>query len=142
MATVYKSIHLPVGYEVAIKADSDPSFVDLGVTKDAGTLEFTYDAVKVTGSQAEPVLNYVKNMAMTATFSLYQQELSNINRIMSGATAYTTTASTPVSVTDEDYLAGEWALNTFIPFLNQTGTGDVPTSITLANDGALTLDTD
>ena len=142
MATVYKSIHLPVGYEVAIKADADPDFIDLGVTKDAGTLEFTYDAVKVTGSQAEPVLNYFKNMAMTATFSLYQQELSNINRLMSGATAYTTTAGVSVSGAVDTYLTGEWARSEFIPFQNQQGTGVVPTAISVANPGALVLDTD
>jgi hypothetical protein len=137
----YKCIHLPVGYQVAIRASTDPDWVDLGVTKDAGTLEFTYDAVKITGSQAEGVLNYAKNMVMNATFSLYQQELSNINRLMSGATAYTSTASAPVNVTAEVKAVG-WARETFIPFANQSFDGSVPTGITVSNPGALVLNTD
>ncbi|MBA4274022.1 MAG: hypothetical protein C0436_00050 [Alphaproteobacteria bacterium] len=138
----YKAIHLPVGYEVAIKADTDPDWIGLGVTKDAGSLEFTYDAIKVTGSQAEPVLNYIKNMVMNATFSLYQQELSNLNRIMSGATQYTTVAGVAVPGAVDSYTATNWAREVFIPFRNQNGVGTVPTSISVANPGALLLGTD
>ena len=142
MGQQYKSIHLPVGYSVDIKSASDPDWVSLGVTANEGSLEFTYDAIKVTGSQAEGVLNFVKNMVMNAGFSLYQLELSNINRLMAGATSYSQTAATPVAVDDEDYLTGDWALDTFIPFKNQSGAGTVPTSISVVNDGTLTLDTD
>jgi len=138
----YKCIHLPVGYQVAIKSSTDPDWVDLGVTKDAGTLEFTYDAIKVTGSQAEPVQNYAKNMVMNATMSLYQQELSNINRLMAGVTNYSSTAATPVNVVDENVAVG-WARETFIPFANQSYNGTVPTGITVENPTvALVNDTD
>lgn len=138
----YQAIHLPVGYEVAIKADTDPDWIDLGVTKDAGSMEFTYDAIKVTGSQAEPVLNYIKNMVMNATFSLYQQDLKNIDKLMSGATQYSTVAGTPVAGQIDSYTAGNWVREQFIPFRFQSGDGSVPTAISVANPGALVLGTD
>jgi len=137
----YKSIHLPVGYQVAIKADTDPDWVDLGVTKDSGTLEFTYDAIKVTGSQAEAVLNYVKNMTMNASFSLYQQDLKNIDKIMSGATSYTVTDGVLVPDYQQTAAVG-WARETFIPFTKQNASGAVPGNITVNNPGALVLGTD
>lgn len=140
----YDNVHLPRGYEVAIQTDTaTPNvYTDLGVTYDDGSVEFTYDKTEWTGSQGEPIKTFYNNMAINATFTLAQIQLVNINRLLSGASAYSTTAATPVSVTDEDLLTGAWALNTFIPFANQSGAATVPTSITLANAGALVLDTD
>ena len=140
----YNNVHLPVGYEIAVQTDPSVAgvFTDLGVTMDDGEVVVSYDELKITGSQAEGILHAIKNPQIQVTASLGQIELSNVHKLMSGATAYASVAASPVGVTDEDYLAGAWALNTFIPFVHQNGAGTVPSTITVANYGALTLDTD
>jgi len=140
----YTSVHLPVGYKVEIETTpGSGTFTDLGVTMNEGSLNFTYDAIKVTGSRAEGVLNFFKNMSLEASFSLLQQELSNIHKLMSGATAYDTVDGTPVAATDS-YLANAWVAEKFYPFANQNGDGTVPASITVECPLAtvLTNDTD
>ena len=137
----YQGVHLPRGYDVAVKNDQG-SWVDLGVTMEGGTLEATYETTKITGSRAEQILTAFREFTVSSTFTLAQIKLENIHLLMSGATNYTTTAADPVTVSDEDIAAGDWALNTFIPFANQNADGTVPGSITVANAGALTLDTD
>lgn len=127
----YTSVHLPVGYKVEIETTpGSGTFTDLGVTMNEGSLNFTYDAIKVTGSRAEGVLNFFKNMSLEASFSLLQQELSNIHKLMSGATDYSVVNDTPVAATDS-YDAAAWAAEKFYAFEHQSGDGTVPTSITV-----------
>jgi len=144
MATTYKAVHLPVGYEVAIQTDTATPdvYTELGVTMNEGSLAFAYDTVKVTGSRAEGVLNFIKNLSLEATFTLLQIELSNINKLMSGATTYAAVAGTPVAGATMTLVANDWDFNVFYPFTNQQGAGTVPTAISLANDGAIVLNTD
>lgn len=140
----YTSVHLPVGYKVEIETTpGSGTFTDLGVTMNEGSLNFTYDAIKVTGSRAEGVLNFFKNMSLEASFSLLQQELSNIHKLMSGATDYSVVDGTPVSATDS-YAIGGWSPERFYPFAHQNGDGTVPASITVESPLAtvLTNDTD
>lgn len=137
----YSGVHLPRGYEVAVKNDVD-AWVDLGVTMEGGTLEATYETTKITGSRAESILTAFREFVVNASFTLAQIDLSNINLLMSGATSYSTVAATPVAVSDEDIATGSWALETFIPFANQNADGTEPASITVANAGALVLGTD
>lgn len=140
----YTSVHLPVGYKVEIETTpGSGTFTDLGVTMNEGSLNFTYDAIKVTGSRAEGVLNFFKNMSLEASFSLLQQELSNIHKLMSGATDYSVVDGTPVSATDS-YAIGDWSPERFYPFAHQNGAGTVPASITVESPLAtvLTDDTD
>ena len=139
----YTSVHLPVGYKVEIETTpGSGTFTDLGVTMNEGSLNFTYDAIKVTGSRAEGVLNFFKNMSLEASFSLLQQELSNIHKLMSGATAYATVAGTLVTGHVQTLVANAWARETFIPFDKQQGAGTVPASIVVTNPGSLVLGTD
>ena len=144
MATSYKSVHLPVGYEVAIQTDpaTPDVYTDLGVTMNEGSLAFSYDSVKITGSKAEGVLNYNKNMALEATFTLLQQDLNNINKLMTGTTSYAAVAGTPVAGATQTLVANAWSFDKFYPFEHQQGTGVVPTAISLANDGAIVEQTD
>ena len=140
----YVGVHIPAGYKVEIETTAGGgTYTDLGVTMSDGSLSVSYDQVKVTGSRAEGLMNFLKNMTAEASFTLAQIELSNIHKLMSGATAYAAVAASPVATTD-GYLGGAWAVDTFIPFMNQTGSGAVPTSITVESPigTALTLDTD
>lgn len=140
----YTSVHLPVGSKVEIETTAGSgTFTDLGVTMNDTTVNFTYDSIKTTGSRGEPLKNYIKNMSVEAAFSLVQQELSNIHKLMSGATAYDTVDGTPVAATDS-YLANAWVAEKFYPFANQNGDGTVPASITVECPLAtvLTNDTD
>ena len=139
----YTSVHLPVGYKVEIETTpGSGTFTDLGVTMNEGSLNFTYDAIKVTGSRAEGVLNFFKNMSLEASFSLLQQELSNIHKLMSGATAYASVPGTLVTGYVQTIMANAWARETFIPFERQQGAGTVPLAIVVTNPGNLVLGTD
>lgn len=145
MATVYNNVHLPVGYELAVQTDPTVAgvFTDLGVTMDDGEVAVSYDELKITGSQAEGILHAIKNPQIQVTASLGQIELSNVHKLMSGATAYASVAASPVSATDNYAIAG-WSMAKFIPFQNQNGAGTVPTSISVEspNSTVLTLNTD
>lgn len=101
----YDDVHLPSGYEVAVKAEGDGDFVDLGVMGDDGELAFSYDTREYLGSKGEPVIQGIYNQQVTATFSLVQLNLANISKLMGGASEYTaltgkmTTGSTSVTLT-------------------------------------------
>lgn len=137
----YTGVHLPRGYDVAVKNDLGV-WTDLGVTMEGGTLEASYETTKQTGSKAEALLTAFREFSVSSTFTLAQIKLENINLLMSGGTSYSTVAATPVSITGESYDAGDWSLETFIPFVNQSADGTVPTAITVTNGGTLTVDTD
>lgn len=140
----YEKVMLPRGLEVAIQSDPDVPdvYTDLGVIYNDGTMEFSYDRTEWTGSQGEKIKTFLQNMQITASFDLAELKLDNIHKLMSGASGYVSTAASPVAVTGETKAVGAWALETFVPFSNQSGSGDVPTAITVTNDGSLTLDTD
>jgi hypothetical protein len=144
MATNYEAVHLPRGYEVAIQTDvgTPGVYTDLGVTYEDASMEFTYDTTKWTGSQGEAIKTFLNNMAVSTTFNLAQIKLDNINKLMSGASAYSTVAGTPVAVTGETTAGGSWTAPQFIAFQNQSASGAVPTSISVVNDGTLTISTD
>lgn len=142
MAAEFERVDLPTGYDFAIKTSADIDWVDLGPTATDASLEFSFDTIKATASKAQKIKTFYKNMQVTVTASFYQQYLEKISKLMGGAGTYSTVAATPVAVSDEDYLAGAWALETFIPFVNQNGDGTVPASISVANNGALTVDVD
>ena len=146
MATQYKSVHLPVGYEVAIQTDPDTPdvYTDLGVTMQGGSLTLAYDSVKVTGSRAESVKNFFKNMSLEASFSLIQLELGNIAKLMSGAGALESIAAAPVAGASHVIAAGAWLFSKFIPHEKQNGNGTAPTivSVTGSVDGALVAGAD
>jgi hypothetical protein len=142
MATEFERVDLPTGYDFAIKTKDDVDWVDLGPTAQDASLEFSFDTIKATASKAQKIKTFYKNMQVTITASFYQQFLQKVNKLMGGAGTFSTVAAAPVVVNDEDYLAGDWALETFIPFKNQNGAGTVPAAITVANDGLLTLNTD
>lgn len=140
----YTAVHMPVGYKVEIETTAGGGvYTDLGVTMNDGTIALTYDTVKTTGSRAEALLNLFKNMSIEATFSLAQQELSNLHKLMSGSTAYASVAAAPVAATKTYAIAG-WAFAKFIPFEHQNGAGTVPASISVEspNSTVLTLNTD
>lgn len=146
MATSYNNIHLPKGYEVAIQSDPNVPdvYTDLGVTYNEGSIELTYDVVRWTGSQAEGMLTFIQNMAMNSSFSLSQIELSNINKLMSGTTEYTSVAGPTVSGATQTVSSGDWAYNKFVPIENQNGDGSAITvnSVSGGTDGPLVEDTD
>jgi len=131
----YDGIHLPKGYEVAIQTDPtvDDVYTDLGVTYADGSIEFTYDTTKWTGSQGEKIKTFFANMQIAATFDLAQIELDNIHKLMSGASDYTTT-SAGTTAREMDYDADGWEFDTFYPFTTQSMAGVVPTSISLTQD--------
>lgn len=145
MANVYNNVHLPVGYEFAVQTDPNVAgvFTDLGVTMDDGEVVVSYDELKITGSQAEGILHAIKNPQIQVTASLGQIELSNVHKLMSGATAYASIPADPVATTDT-YAANGWAVEKLVPFIHQNGAGTVPASITVESPigTPLTNDTD
>ncbi len=133
----YSGVHLPVGYEVAVKNDSG-TYVDLGVTNEEGTIEATYETVKWTGSRAEALKTFYKEFTVSATMSLAQIQLENINLLMSGGTAYDTVAASEVAGATQTLAGGEWAEDTWYKFDGQQAAGTAPTAISMENDGSLT----
>lgn len=142
----YNNIHLPRGYEVAVQTDpaTPDVYTDLGVTYAEASMEFTYDVNKWTGSAGEAIKTFFQNMAISTTFDLAQIEMSNIHKLMSGASGYSATAASPVAGATQTIASGSWEYDKFIPIANQNGDGSAITinSVTLGTDGAIVLDTD
>jgi hypothetical protein len=139
----YGSVHIPAGCTVKV-GDDTGSLVDMGVLKGDATIEVTYDKVKVQGSQAETLIDYVKNMKATAAFTLYQINLTNLQELLDGIADLDIGAGDPVADHEQFVASGAWAFLGFIPFEGQNATGDVPTNITVSGsvNGALVEDTD
>jgi len=133
----YQGVHLPRGYDVAVKNDSG-SWVDLGVTMEGGTLEATYETTKITGSRAEQILTAFREFTVSSTFTLAQIKLENIHLLMSGATEYTSVPGTEVAGAEQTLTGGNWAEDTFYKFEGQQGDGTAPTSVSMSNDTSLT----
>jgi len=139
----YGSVHIPVGCTVSV-GDTTGTLVNMGVLKGDASIEIKYDRVKVQGNKAEALVDYIKNMVATASFTLYQLFLNNLQELLDGVSTVTPAAGAPV-VDHHQYIApSTWAYLDFMPFENQQAAGTVPTGITLTGsiDGLLTVDSD
>lgn len=148
MASTYGSVHVPAGCTVKI-GDTIGGLATVGVLKGDSTIVVSYDLIKVRGSKAETVLDYIKNMAAEATFELYQLYLPNIVKFLDGAAEVTSVAASIVNDYAQVTIADEFDYNEFIVGDKQNGDGgrlmidatDEPTC-SGATDGALVFDTD
>ncbi|MFA5092083.1 MAG: hypothetical protein WC483_06060 [Candidatus Paceibacterota bacterium] len=120
------------------------TLVDMGVLKGDASIEVTYDKVKVQGSEAETLVDYVKNMKASAAFTLYQINLTNLQELLDGIASVSATADDPVADHQQFIASGAWEYQGFIPFEGQNSSGAVPTNITVSGseDGPLVADTD
>lgn len=139
----YGSVHIPAGCTVKV-GDAVESLVELGVLKGDASIEISYDRVKVQGSKAETLVDFIKNMKATAAFELYQLYLPNIAELLDGAVTLESQAGVLVENHQQVVASGEWAYDQFIPFDQQNGDGTCPSvdSVVGSVDGALVEDTD
>lgn len=134
----YGSVHIPAGCTVKI-GDSVLGLTDLGVLKGDASIGITYDKVKVQGSKAETLIDFIKNMKVAATFELYQLYLPNIEKLFDGAVTVTPTAGTPLTNQPEEIAVG-WLFDRVIPLEHQMGTGAAPTINRVAGSVDTTLE--
>jgi hypothetical protein len=141
--SAFGSVHIPAGCTVKV-GDTIGTLIDMGVLKGDCTIEVSYDKVRVQGSKAETLTDYVKNMKATASFTLYQINMTNLQEMLDGIATVTATAGAPVTNFQQFAASGGWAYLGFIPFEHQNATGVVPTNITVIGsvDGSLVADTD
>ena len=140
----YDKVMLPRGLEVAIQTDpaTPDVYTDLGLIYNDGSIEFSYDQPEWTSSQGEKIKSFIQNMQITASFDLAQMKLENIDKLMSGASAYTTVAGTLVTGHVQTLTASSWAREVFIPFDKKQAAGTAPASLVVTNPGSLVLGTD
>jgi len=114
---------------------------DLGVLKGDANIEITYDKVRVLGSKAEVLKDFIKNMAANASFELYQLHLPNIEKLLEGAAEVINTPGTLQEDVEQQIAVGIWLYDKFVPFENQNGAGTKPTVnlVTASLDTELTL---
>ena len=124
----YGSVHIPAGCTVKI-GDTVPGLADLGVLKGDASIGITYDKVKVQGSKAETLIDFIKNMKAAATFELYQLHLPNIEKLFDGAVTVTPAAGTPLTRQSEEIAVGSWLFDRVIPLEHQMHDGTAPTLI-------------
>lgn len=129
----YGSVHIPAGCTVKV-GDTVPGLVDMGVLKGDALIEISYDMLKVQGSKAEILIDYIKNMKATASFELYQLYLENIKKLLDGVATVTPTPGTPVVGHTEAKGANETEAGKFYQFEFQQGDGTVPANIVITQD--------
>lgn len=122
----YGSVHIPAGCTVKI-GDTVPGLLDLGVLKGAASIGITYDKVKVMGSKAETLIDFIKNPKAEANFELYQFHLPNIQKLLDGAATLDHVLGTPLMDQPEEIAVGNWLYDRFYPLAHQMGAGTVPT---------------
>jgi hypothetical protein len=140
----YGSVHIPAGCTVKI-GDTVGGLASLGVLKGDASIEITYDKVKVQGSKAETLVEFVKNMIANATFELYQINLTNIQKLLDGVATVSHVDGTIVEDHDQTIAAAAYEFNEFIECEYQNADGTVPQidatgapTLSGATDGALT----
>ena len=122
----YGSVQIPAGCTVKI-GDTVPGLLDLGVLKGDASIGITYDKVKVMGSKAETLIDFIKNPKAEANFELYQFHLPNIVKLLDGAATVGYTAGALLSDQPEVIPVGNWLYDRFYPLAHQNGLGTVPT---------------
>jgi len=135
----FGSVHIPAGCTVKL-GDTVPGLVDLGVLKGDASIGIAYDKVKVMGSKAETLIDFIKNMKATATFELYQLHLPNIEKLLAGAVTVGYTPGAPLTDQPEVIAAGNWKYDRFYPLAHQMGSGLVPTINRVVGSLDTTLD--
>lgn len=135
----YGSVHIPAGCTVKI-GDTVPGLADLGVLKGDASIGITYDKVKVQGSKAETLIDFIKNMKVAATFELYQLHLPNIEKLFGGAVKVTPAAGAALTDQPEEIAVGSWLFDRVIPLEHQMGTGLAPTINRVAGSVDTTLE--
>lgn len=140
----YGSVRAPAGCTVKI-GDSIGALTDLGVLKGDAEVGITFDLVKIRGSKAEALLDYIKNMEATASFEMYQLHLPNIQELLEGAASVDHVDGTKVEDHDQTIAADAYDFNDFIECEHQNADGTVPQidtqgypDLSGATDGALT----
>jgi len=131
----YGSVHIPAGCTVKI-GDTVPGLEDLGVLKGDASIGITYDLLKVLGSKAEKLIDFIKNMKATASFEMYQLYLPNIKKLLDGVVDVNPIAGTPVVGHTEAKGANETEAGKFYQFEFQQGNGTVPANIVITQDPA------
>jgi len=120
----YGSVHIPAGCTVKI-GDTVGGLATLGVLKGDASIEITYDNVKVQGSKAETLVDFVKNMKAAATFEMYQLNLTNIQKLLDGAAEVSHVAAAIVEDYDQVTVADAYDFNEFIECEYQNADGTV-----------------
>lgn len=120
----YGSVHIPAGCTVKI-GDTVGGLASLGVLKGDATIELTYDKVKIQGSKAETLVDFIKNMAAAATFEMYQLNLTNIQKLLDGAASVSHVDGTKVDDHDQVTVADAYDFNEFIECDYQNADGSV-----------------
>ena len=144
----YGSVHIPVGCTVKI-GDTIGGLASLGVLKGDASIEISYDKVKVEGSKAETLVDFVKNMKAAATFEMYQLNLTNIQKLLDGAAEVSHVDGTIVEDHDQTTVADAYDFNEFIECEYQNADGSVLQidaqgypDVSGSVDGALVHETD
>lgn len=131
----YGSVQIPAGCSVAVgDTVGELATGDLGVLKGDATLEISYTPIKVLGSKAESLVDYMKDMKVNGAFELYQLYLPNIVEFLAGVATVTATAGVEVAGHTQDWAADTTAAGTFYPFDMQQSAGTTPTAISVAGD--------
>jgi len=120
----YGSVHIPAGCTVKI-GNTVGTLATLGVLKGDASIEITYDNVKVQGSKAETLVDFVKNMKAAATFEMYQLNLTNIQKLLDGAAEVSHVAAAIVNDHDQTIAADAYDFNEFIEAEYQNGDGSL-----------------
>ena len=139
MASAYGSVRVPAGCTVKI-GDTIGGLASLGVLKGDAEIGITYDLVKVRGSKAETLIDYIKNMAASAAFEMYQLHLPNIAQLFDGVATPGSVAGTPLTDQLEEIAVGSWLYDRFYPLEHQMGTGAAPTINRVAGSVDTTLE--
>ena len=139
----YGSVQIPAGCTVKV-GDTIPGLVDFGVLKGDAQIQIAYDLVKVLGSKAEVLVDFIKNPRATATFELYQLHWPNIVELLDGAMTLTPIAGVLVPAEVQVVASGDWGYNDFILIEHQNGDGttNVIASVVGGVNGALVAETD
>jgi hypothetical protein len=107
--TKTENVFFPDGCEVAVKAQGDPSFFDVGAINSAVTATLEYEENQVTTANAGDLDKQISNMTMTGGFTLINLDFEGIEKMGGGLFERTTTTDTPVSsnLTDQ-VVSGTW----------------------------------
>jgi len=145
-----KNVRFPDGCEVAVSTDNGSTYFDVGAILGSVEAVLNYDENLVNTANAGTLLKQIKNMTMTGSMTIINQDPEVFENLGAGIISKTEIAGTPVASPDNQVIASGSATDVtpYALVLADAGTVFTPssapsiTSVTGATDGLLVANDD
>lgn len=118
------NIYYPDGAVLAVKADGEAVYTDVGIIMTAIATTLNYDVNEVNTANGDKLDRQVKNMTAALSFTLGNLEPASLVRLGGGVLTKVDTAGSPIATIPDQTIAAGWADQTLIPLTMVVSSSD------------------